>query len=160
MRIQVEIAPGEFFDRITILEIKLKKITDEDKLVHIKNEWLILRTSANKLLETKQNETPKQYDELITQLKKVNQQIWDIEDDIRDCERLQNFGDKFIQLARSVYLTNDKRAKLKKEISILFDSDIMEEKSYAEYTNIPKTPKLNHVEECNKLIKEHSERNK
>ena len=164
MRIQVEIAPGELFDKITILEIKLEKITDENKLIHIKNEWLILRTSANELLEEqieqqKPNTKSKKLSDLTEQLKKINQQIWDIEDDIRDCERRGQFGGKFVQLARSVYLTNDKRAELKKEISILFDSDIMEEKSYTEYANIPKAPKQDHVKECNQLIKEHSERN-
>ena len=164
MRIQVEMAPGELIDKFTILQIKLEKIDDKEKLHHIQAECHTLTTSADKLTEwlegNRKHQEMKQLGLLIPQLKEINQQIWDIEDDVRDCERQQHFGNKFVQLARSVYLTNDKRAKLKKEINILFDSDIMEEKSYTEYTNTPKqTPKQDHVKECNQLIKEHSERN-
>lgn len=166
MRIQVEIAPGELVDKLTILQIKLEKIDDKEKLCHIQAEWDTLNASADKLTDwlegNKRHQEIKQLGSLIPRLKSINQQIWDIEDDIRDCERRGQFGGKFVQLARSVYLTNDKRAELKKEINVLFNSDIMEEKSYTEYIQKPTpkpTPRQDYVKECNKLIEERSERN-
>lgn len=137
MRIQIEVAPGELIDRVTILEIKLAKITDSDKLANIKNEFDTLTESVSRMREwidgNRQHRVLKDLDKLALKLRETNEQIWDIEDRIRDLERDQDFGEEFIEVARSVYYTNDKRAALKKEISMLFDSDIAEEKSYAEY---------------------------
>jgi peptidoglycan hydrolase CwlO-like protein len=137
MRIAIEVAPGELIDRITILEIKQERITDEAKLTHIRNELATLSESAHKMREwlegNKQQDKMRQLDKLALRLKETNEQIWDIEDRIRDLERDQDFNEDFIETARSVYYTNDQRAELKREISALFNSDIAEEKSYSEY---------------------------
>jgi predicted nucleic acid-binding Zn-ribbon protein len=136
MRINIEVAPGELIDRITILEIKLANITDEDKLRSIHNELETLGESARRMRESLEGEyedTLGRLDKLALRLKEINQQIWDIEDRIRDLERDQDFGEDFVETARSVYFTNDQRAELKKEISMLFGSDIAEAKSYSEY---------------------------
>lgn len=137
MRVEIEVAPGELLDKVTILEIKLEKITDEDKLQHIRTEWSTLKVASDKLTlwleENQRQQDLKQLGLLIPQLKQINQEIWDIEDVVRNCEREQNFDDEFVQAARLVYITNDKRAVVKKAINVLFNSDIMEEKSYAEY---------------------------
>jgi|15BtaG_2_1085339.scaffolds.fasta_scaffold37136_1 hypothetical protein len=159
MRIKVEIAPGELFDKLTILGIKLEKIKDNTKIVFVKNEQAILKKSVSKLHEWVAGNkiaNSKALNSAITKLRQINEKIWDIEDKIRDCERRQDFGDKFVQLARSVYLTNDERARIKKEINEFFDSDIREEKSYTDY----EAKDVNHVEECNRLVKEHNERNR
>lgn len=137
MRITIEVAPGELIDRITILEIKLARITDEDKLTHIRNEFVTLTKSVNQMRKAlegnKQHDKVKQLDTLALRLKEANEQIWDIEDKIRQFEFSQDFGEDFIETARSVYFTNDQRAELKKEVSMLFGSDIAEVKSYSEY---------------------------
>lgn len=122
------IAPGELIDKITILRIKSERIGDEAKLKNVRTELDILQ-------KTQAEEVP-QSDEMVRledALKTVNEALWEIEDDIRDCERNGDFGEEFIRLARAVYVTNDKRAALKKEINLLLGSTIVEEKSYAEY---------------------------
>lgn len=122
------IAPGELIDKITILRIKSERIGDEAKLKNVRTELDILQ-------KTQSAEVP-QSDEMVRledALKTVNEALWEIEDDIRDCERNGDFGEEFIRLARAVYVTNDKRAALKKEINLLLGSTIVEEKSYAEY---------------------------
>ena len=135
MRINIEVAPGELIDRITILEIKLANITDKEKLQSVHNELETLERSTRQMRAQLENEQEKldQLDRLAFRLKMTNEQIWDIEDRIRDLERDQKFGEDFVETARSVYFTNDQRAELKKEISILFGSDIAEAKSYSEY---------------------------
>lgn len=137
MRIAIEVAPGELVDRITILEIKQERITDEAKLTNIRNELATLAESAHRMRQwlegNKQQEKMQQLDKLALRLKETNEQIWDIEDRIRNLERDQDFSEDFIETARSVYYTNDQRAGLKREISTLFGSDIAEEKSYSEY---------------------------
>ncbi len=126
--VPVEIAAGELIDKLTILEIKTEHIADEEKLAHVRLELEILNRSRKEhLAESCELEA------LTQSLKEINQQIWTIEDEIRDCERSQNFGEKFIALARAVYQTNDRRAQLKREINMLLGSRIVEEKSYAEY---------------------------
>ncbi|WP_203293323.1 DUF6165 family protein [Maricaulis parjimensis] len=122
------IAPGELIDKITILRIKSERIADEAKLKNVRTELDILTAT--------QKEHVPASDEMIRleeALKTVNEALWEIEDDIRDCERQGDFGAEFIRLARAVYVTNDKRAALKKEINLLLGSTIVEEKSYAEY---------------------------
>ena len=126
--IMTAIAPGELIDKITILRIKSERIGDEAKLKNVRTELDILQ-------KTQAEEVP-QSDEMVRleeALKTVNEALWEIEDDIRDCERKGDFGAEFIRLARAVYVTNDKRAALKKEINLLLGSTIVEEKSYAEY---------------------------
>ena len=126
--VSIEIAPGELIDKITILEIKLERIKDEDKLANVRQEYDTLVQSRDAAFEA----TP-ELDRLSAELKAANEALWDIEDDIRDCERNKDFGDAFVQLARSVYISNDKRAALKREISELLGSSLIEEKSYAAY---------------------------
>ena len=126
--ISVEVAPGELIDKITILEIKKERIEDVAK---VENVWIELEalTAARDT-----NITPSaKMDELTASLKAVNEELWVIEDDIRDCERSSDFSDKFVQLARAVYITNDKRAAFKRDINVFLGSRIVEEKSYAAY---------------------------
>ena len=122
------IAPGELIDKITILRIKSERIADEAKLKNVRTELAVLN-------ETLEKDVPAsdELSRLDAALQAVNEELWVIEDDIRDCERAGDFGDEFIRLARAVYVTNDKRAALKKEINLLLGSTLVEEKSYAAY---------------------------
>lgn len=126
--ISVEIAPGELVDKITILEIKLERISDEEKLANVRREWEVLTAARAAKISPSGD-----MDALQAELKAINEKLWEIEDDIRDCERAKDFGQKFIELARSVYFTNDKRAAVKRRINDLLGSEIVEEKSYADY---------------------------
>jgi len=121
-------SPGELIDKITILEIKFEKILDVSKRMNVGRELEALSISLeqNIIIST-------ELAALKLNLKKVNEVLWDIEDDIRSCERKSDFGPIFVKLARSVYFQNDRRAALKKEINVLLGSDIIEEKSYAKY---------------------------
>jgi hypothetical protein len=126
---KIEVSNGEIVDKLSILDIKLLKIDNEDKLVNVKNEHETLYPYVLVLLDLHQSPLQQLYDELV----KVNSLLWDIEDDIRDCERDKDFSQKFIDLARSVYVTNDKRALIKKQINQLTNSNLTEEKSYKNY---------------------------
>ncbi len=126
--IKVEIAPGELIDKITILDIKSERIDDPDKLKNVRHELAILKTTQ----EDSMPSSP-ELDELTAGLKAVNEKLWVIEDDIRLCEGAKDFGEKFIELARAVYVTNDERARLKREVNELLGSAIVEEKSYKPY---------------------------
>ncbi len=126
--IKVDISPGELVDKITILEIKNANIENPEKLENVRLELSILR----KVYEEAVPQSG-EIAQLERKLKLVNESLWQIEDDIRDCERQGDFGDRFIQLARSVYRENDKRASVKREINVLLGSQIVEEKSYASY---------------------------
>ncbi len=126
--ISVEVAPGELIDKITILEIKLERIEDADKLANVKLEWETLCAARDGALEPSD-----ELKRLSAELKQANEALWKIEDDIRDCERAKDFGETFVELARGVYITNDKRAALKREINELLGSRLIEEKSYASY---------------------------
>ena len=128
MNVSVEISMGEFFDKLTILEIKKNRIKDAEKLVNINNELNCL----NKLL-VEQHFSKDNVAKEIAELKKVNEVLWTIEDDIREKELQKSFDDRFIELARSVYITNDKRSKIKRDINLKLGSDFVEEKSYKEY---------------------------
>ncbi len=125
---KIEVSTGEILDKFSILIIKRSNIMDDAKLDNIQKEidellpMFISITCKDK----------KVYDKYID-LAIVNKELWDIEDDIRECERQKDFGDKFVQLARSVYIKNDQRAEIKKEINLLTNSDIVEEKSYESY---------------------------
>lgn len=126
--IMVPLAPGELYDKISILEIKDRKIEDEAKLRNVRLELEALRARRDEAITHDQV-----LEDLFGQLKGVNQKLWDIEDDIRDCERNGDFGETFIELARAVYFTNDRRAAIKKEINLHLGSKLVEEKSYAAY---------------------------
>lgn len=130
MLIQAPISLGELIDKITILEIKAVNIDDATKLKNVTHELNILNDKVNTLLN---DEGQHKLAPLKQALKDINQELWIIEDDIRDCERTKDFGDKFIQLARAVYFTNDKRAAVKKDINLAFGSELIEEKSYKNY---------------------------
>lgn len=126
--VSTEVAVGELVDKITILRIKAKRITDPAKLKNIHAELQSLENTLNLNVPCTQ-----ELEALTAELQKVNESLWDIEDEIRDEERHQRFGDKFIQLARSVYFTNDKRCEIKREINMAVGSRFIEEKSYSDY---------------------------
>ena len=126
--ISVEISPGELIDKITILEIKLERIEDEAKLKNVKIEWETLTRSRDDAIEA-----APELEKLTAELKESNERLWEIEDDIRQCERDKDFGDRFVELARAVYVNNDQRSRLKREINELLGSRLIEEKSYAAY---------------------------
>jgi hypothetical protein len=126
--LQVEISPGELIDKITILQIKEERIDDSAKRANVKLELVTLMRSRNESLEKSTT-----LDELTTELKRVNESLWEIEDDIRICERDRDFSTKFVELARSVYRVNDERASLKRQINELLNSSLIEEKSYVDY---------------------------
>jgi hypothetical protein len=127
--ISTPVSYGEVLDKITILEIKTKNISDENKLKNVTNELGIL----TKTWEDHVTSSP-ELSTLKSQLKEVNQSLWDIEDNIRIKESKREFDDEFIQIARSVYVINDKRADVKKQINILLGSALIEEKSYQDYS--------------------------
>ena len=119
-------APAELLDKITILEIKRKRVSDKKKLAHVRVELGALLSLRDRSLRR-----TRMLDELIGQLKAVNEELWQIEDDIREHEHRKDFGERFIELARSVYQKNDHRAAVKRAINELLRSQIIEEKSYA-----------------------------
>ncbi len=125
----VEVSNGELLDKISILELKLLKIEDEEKLVNIQKEFDTLNPLVIELFEKYDGQLQNHYLELA----KINGQLWDIEDWIRDCEREKRFDKEFVELARSVYITNDKRCEVKKIINLMTSSGLVEEKSYKEY---------------------------
>ena len=127
-RVLVEIAPGELIDKITILEIKSDRIQDQAKLENVRIELDLLKHTRDQARLESAALT-----ELSRQLKLINEQLWDIEDAIREREREKDFGPKFVELARSVYISNDKRADLKRQINELLGSRLVEEKSYEAY---------------------------
>ena len=126
--ILVEIPAGELIDKITILEIKKERIVDETKLRNIHAELETLQAARAQGLPASE-----ELDRLTGLLKEVNLALWRIEDEIREQERVKDFGPVFIELARAVYLTNDRRAELKRSINELAGSRLVEEKSYARY---------------------------
>lgn len=127
MIINTPVSLGELIDKISILQIKQKKIMDKIKLQHINEELSLLEETLSKTVSDKKIE------DFLSNLISTNLQLWKIEDDIRDCERNKKFDQKFIDLARAVYFTNDKRSKIKLDINKYFGSKIVEVKSYEEY---------------------------
>lgn len=127
-QILVPVSPGEVLDKITILEIKSERMDDEAKLRNVRRELELLNRKWAEAVS--KDETVLR---IHAELKRINEALWEIEDDIRDKERLAEFDERFIQLARSVYFTNDKRAAAKKELNLHLGSDIIEEKSYQDY---------------------------
>ena len=128
MQLQVPVSVGEVLDKITILQIKLAHICDAAKRVNIQNELdALLPLVAGDAFTTDQMQG------LMAELKAVNEALWDIEDDIREKEATKSFDAEFIRLARAVYVTNDKRAEIKKQINLATGSALIEEKSYESY---------------------------
>jgi len=124
---KIEVSIGEIVDKLTILHIKMENILDPEKLKNIAKEYGYLKDVVED--DLKISTESEEYLKLLN----INKELWDIEDDIRDKERNGEFDNKFIELARAVYVTNDKRADAKKEINIKFGSNFVEEKSYASY---------------------------
>jgi hypothetical protein len=127
-RIEVPISVGELVDKVTILEIKSEKIEDAGKRANIRRELDALTGVLKPLLAAIPGIAP-----LKAELRTINETLWRIEDDIRDCERKRDFGAAFVELARAVYQTNDRRAATKRKIDDLTGSELVEEKSYAPY---------------------------
>ena len=124
----VPVSPSELLDKMTILEIKSERIDDSKKVVNVRHELeLLSKIWSNSVKEDKAIANLRQ------QLKTINEKLWEIEDDIRNEEQQNRFGKKFIELARAVYVTNDKRAQIKKDINLYLGSEIIEEKSYKDY---------------------------
>jgi len=126
--ILVPVSPGEVLDKITILRIKVARITDAKKLANVRLELDVLEKTWSASPYGKANVASDE-----AALHAVNERLWDIEDRIRDQERAQDFGKVFIDLARAVYIENDERAAIKKRINVALGSTIVEEKSYAKY---------------------------
>lgn len=126
--ILVPISPGELLDKITILEIKAERIDKPEKVANVRHELELLSKVWSDFVTE-----DKVVADLHRQLKTINEELWEIEDDIRDEERQNRFGERFIALARAVYVTNDKRAQAKKEVNLHLGSEIIEEKSYRNY---------------------------
>tara|TARA_Y100000590_G_C15599858_1_gene969571 strand:+ start:66 stop:467 length:402 start_codon:yes stop_codon:yes gene_type:complete len=127
-KILSEISAGELFDKISILEIKLEKVKDKDSHRIIEKEYKILKEAQELNIETTEK-----LKLLFIELKKVNQNLWDVEDKLRIYEKDKNFGKEFVELARAVYFNNDKRSKIKNEINELLGSNIREIKQYVNY---------------------------
>ena len=126
--LRIEVSPGELLDKLSILEIKSERIDDAAKLTNIRHELDLYRETI-----TRQMRMTDEMATLLRDLKAANEALWDIEDEIRACEARQDFGARFIELARSVYRTNDRRAAIKRQINLLCGSSIIEEKSYTPY---------------------------
>ncbi len=126
-KILAEISLGELADKLTILEIKLKKIEDKESINIINKEYQSLNNIDLKGIDSKKYKT------LFNELKSVNEKLWDIENEKRLLEKNSDFEDKFIQVSRNVHFMNDKRAKIKKEINRTFGSNIEEVKEYTKY---------------------------
>ena len=124
----IPISWGELFDKITILQIKLENLKDKNALKNVKIEYEKLNSIFNEVFF--ENTIANQ---LIIDLKLINEKLWNIEDLIRDKERNKVFNKEFIELARKVYITNDKRSRIKRKINETFGSELVEEKSYADY---------------------------
>ena len=126
---KIEISIGELVDKLSILEIKLLNIKDSQKLTNVYKELETLNPYFQDLLD----EYGVDIKNLYTKISKINKTLWDIEDHIREKEAKQEFDKEFVELARSVYITNDQRAAVKKEINLLTKSELVEEKSYKDY---------------------------
>ena len=122
---KIEVSNGEIIDKLTIIQIKLERISDKSKLLNLKKEYDELIGVSSTIIDTT--------DPLYKALYDVNCELWDIEDHIRDLEREKDFGNDFISTARAVYIKNDRRSEIKREINIKTSSGLIEEKSYEKY---------------------------
>lgn len=128
MPILAPVSAGELIDKITILRVKAERIGDPAKEANVRAELALLEATAAKELPASD-----ELERLTADLTAINAALWGIEDDKRDCERRQDFGPAFVQLARRVYIDNDRRAAVKREINLLVGSEIVEEKSHKPY---------------------------
>jgi len=126
--IMIPISPGELLDKITILQIKAERIDDPVKATNVNTELEMLTRIWNREVEANE-----EIQSMTASLKQINESLWDIEDDIRSEERNKRYGERFIELARAVYVTNDDRADAKKRVNLYLNSSIVEEKSYQDY---------------------------
>lgn len=126
--INIEVSYGELFDKISILEIKKAKLINSNDIEKVIFELSLLTSALSKL-----NINNHDIDKLFNELNKVNLKLWEIEDKIREKERFNSFDEEFIELARNVYKTNDKRSQIKKEINLNLKSEVFEVKSYENY---------------------------
>jgi predicted nucleic acid-binding Zn-ribbon protein len=124
---KIEVSNGELFDKLTILEIKLSKITDKDKLDNLMAEWEYINSQAISYYQIYGNKLTS----IVDKLDDLNNELWWVEDNIRLCEKEQRFDKEFVELARSVYKLNDERHAIKKDIDKLTNSKFSEEKSYS-----------------------------
>jgi hypothetical protein len=124
---KIEVSKGEVLDKISILALKKSKIQDKAKLENVYHEYQTLLPYFGQIVNTQQ------LGDLYWQLSAVNTELWDVEDQLRNLEKSRTFNTEFIELARSVYYLNDRRAELKRDINILSGSDLIEEKSYEDY---------------------------
>jgi len=122
---KIEVSNGEIVDKLTIIEIKLERITDKLKLDNLKNEYNMLEKVVSGIINHS--------DPLYAELYKVNTELWEIEDHIRELERNKDFGKDFVETARSVYFKNDLRSEIKRKINLATGSGLIEEKSYDKY---------------------------
>lgn len=123
---KIEVSNGEIVDKLTIIEIKLENISNPQKLANIRLEYDVLNDAVSKIIA---KDHP-----LYLELLRINKSLWVIEDRIRELEKVKDFGSEFIEVARSVYFTNDKRSEVKKKINELTNSSLTEEKSYEDYS--------------------------
>ena len=128
MLINTPISLGELVDKVSILMIKQKNISDQKKLNHVTKELNVLKKTLAQYVEQEEIQT------YLDKLNDINSKLWKIEDDIRECEKDKKFDQTFIELARSVYFTNDQRANVKSDINNNFGSELVEVKSYEEYS--------------------------
>ena len=128
MRLTIETSPGEFLDKLSILEIKAERITEPGKLANVRRELDLLRATweASPLAE-------RDISAALVELKQINVTLWEIEDRLREKEAQGAFDEEFVELARSVYKTNDRRAAIKRDLNLALGSDLIEEKSYKAY---------------------------
>ena len=128
MSVEIAVSYGELFDKISILEIKQSRVVNADQRINIENELNVLNRVRATIVPSNFK-----IDDLIRGLTDVNERLWDVEDKLRDCERRQDFSATFIELSRSVYRLNDRRAELKRELNSRLGSELVEEKIYNEY---------------------------
>ena len=124
---KIEVSNGELLDKVTILQLKIANIKDSEKSINVKQEFETLQPYADSLLQSSE------VVDLFNNLYSINQLLWDVEDGLREKEKSHTFDQGFVELARSVYFLNDKRAGIKKQINILTNSNLIEEKSYEQY---------------------------
>jgi predicted nucleic acid-binding Zn-ribbon protein len=122
---KIEVSNGEIMDKLSIIQLKLERISDENKLINLRKEFEVLKEASAAIMSTE--------DPLYSELFRVNSELWDIEDRIRDLERKKDFGNEFVETARAVYFRNDERSEIKRKINIKTSSGLIEEKSYEKY---------------------------
>lgn len=129
MSVLIDVSWGELLDKISILEIKSERITDADALANVRHELALLTSARDQSMPSDVDISAE-----FSELREINKELWDIEDDIRDCERRSDFGSRFVELARAVYGTNDKRSAIKRRLNESLGSTLIEEKSYTTYS--------------------------